>query len=122
MTNQSGEASKEGAAFVPGDETSLADQNISETPWLSDDHWNAGDQAWWILVTKDGINRTMVEIVSPEEGTVRDPKVTYNDGVFRATGKFEYIRHRGGSCAQCAASVLELSAPAPHSLVEKEPR
>lgn len=107
---------------MTGDETSLAGQSISETPWLSDNHWNAGDQAWWILVTKDGIHRTMVEIVSPEEGTVRDPKVTYNDGVFRATGKFEHIRHRGGSCALCAGSVLELSGSTSCSLIGKEPR
>ncbi|HEY9225138.1 hypothetical protein DBV08_18445 [Rhodococcus sp. KBW08] len=109
------------------DRTSLVAAMVSgavaaETPWLSEDHWKAGDQAWWILETTDGISKTKVEIVSPEEGTVRDPKVTYNDGVFRATGKFEYIRHRGGSCAKCAGSVLELSSSSPHSLVEEEPR
>lgn len=107
---------------MTGDERALSGQNLSETPWLSDDHWNAGDLAWWILVTKDGISRTMVEIVSPEEGTIRDPKVTYNDGVFRASGKFVHIRHRGGSCAQCTRSVIELSAAPPCSLVRKEPR
>ncbi len=72
-----------------------AAQDDSTKPWLHDDHWTTGDKAWWILVTGNEISRTMVEIVSPADGTVRDPEVTYNDGVFRASGKFESIRHRG---------------------------
>ncbi|WP_182262026.1 hypothetical protein [Rhodococcus sp. UFZ-B548] len=95
------------------DETSSAAQNISDSPWLSDDHWEVGDKAWWILVADDRTDRKMVEVVSPEEGTVRDPNVTYNDGVFRATGKFERIRHRGDSCAPCADSVLEIETHGP---------
>jgi len=87
-----------------------AAQDDSTKPWLHDDHWEAGDKAWWILVTGNEISRTMVEIVSPADGTVRDPEVTYNDGVFRASGKFESIRHRGDSCAPCGDSLLEMLA------------
>lgn len=90
--------------------TPSAAQDDSTKPWLHDDHWKAGDKAWWILVTGNEISRTMVEIVSPADGTVRDPEVTYNDGVFRASGKFESIRHRGDSCAPCGDSVLEMLA------------
>ncbi|MFK4362298.1 hypothetical protein [Rhodococcus sp. 27YEA6] len=82
----------------------------SEGPWLRDDHWKAGDKAWWLFPTGNGVSRTMVDIVDPAEGTVRDPRVIYNDGVFRATGKFERIRHREDSCTVCADSVQELLA------------
>lgn len=82
----------------------------SEEPWLRDDHWKPGDKAWWLFPTGSGVSRTMVDIVDPAEGTVRDPRVTYNDGVFRETGKFERIRHREDSCTSCADSVLELLA------------
>jgi len=82
----------------------------SEGPWLGDDHWKAGDKAWWLFPTGSGVSKTMVVIVDRVEGTVRDPRVIYNDGVFRATGKFERIRHREDSCTACAESVLELLA------------
>lgn len=82
----------------------------SEEPWLSNDHWKPGDKAWWISLTGDGVSRTMVDIVDPAEGTVRDPRVTYNDGVFRLADRFESVRHREGSCTSCAKSVLELLA------------
>ncbi|MCZ9635310.1 hypothetical protein [Rhodococcus sp. BH5] len=52
----------------------------------------------------------MVDIVDPVEGTVRDSRVIYNDGVFQVTGKFERIRHREDSCTPCAESVLEMLA------------
>ncbi|MBP1054303.1 hypothetical protein J6397_29585 [Rhodococcus qingshengii] len=82
----------------------------SEEPWRSNDHWKAGDKAWWISLTGDGVSRTMVDIVDPAEGTVRDPRVTYNDGVFRLADRFESVRHREDSCTSCTDSVLELLA------------
>ncbi|MBW0286098.1 hypothetical protein ATN38_04705 [Rhodococcus sp. FH8] len=85
----------------------------SKEPWRSDDHWKAGDKAWWISLTGGGVSRTMVDIVDPAEGTVRDPRVTYNDGVFRLADRFASVRHREGSCTSCADSVLELLAARP---------
>ncbi|MET3959809.1 hypothetical protein ABIE52_006744 [Rhodococcus sp. OAS809] len=84
-------------------------QRDSQSPWLSDDHWKAGDKAWWIYAVA-GARRTAVEIIDPVEGTVRDPHVIYNGGVFRAAAKFDRIRHRDEACAPCAASVLALLA------------
>lgn len=98
---------------MTADSSSSVPQSISASPWLRDDHWKAGDTAWWIFVTAAGTSRTAVEIVSPMEGTVRDPEVTYNDGVFRASGKFEQIRHRGDSCAPCSAAVLAAGQDGP---------
>ncbi|MDV6277700.1 hypothetical protein R3Q06_29845 [Rhodococcus erythropolis] len=78
-------------------------------PWLCDDHWSAGDQALWIQGTASaGLRKTLVDIVSPAEGTVRDPNVTYNNGVFQVSGRFENIRHRSKSCVACATSVHDL--------------
>lgn len=85
-------------------------QPDSQSPWLNDAHWKAGDKAWWIFLTGDGVHRSMVEIVDPAEGTVFDPRISHNDGVVRVTGKFERVRHREDSCAACATSVLELLA------------
>lgn len=90
--------------------TSSVSQPDSKTPWCSDGHWKAGDKAWWIYAAADGLSRTAVEIVDPAEGTIRDPHVIYNDGVFRASDKFEHIRHRDESCIPCAASMLALLA------------
>ena len=84
----------------------------SERLWLRDDHWKAGDKTWWLFPTGSGFSRTMVDPVDPVdpvEGTVCDPRVIYNDGVFRATGKFERIRHREDSCTACAESVSNCS-------------
>ncbi|MCJ0949992.1 hypothetical protein MTX37_29140 [Rhodococcus sp. ARC_M8] len=81
----------------------------SNEPWRSEDHWKAGDKAWWISLTGDGVSMTMVDIADPVEGTVRDPRVTYNDGVFRLADRFESVRHREGSCTSCADSVSNYS-------------
>jgi hypothetical protein len=82
----------------------------SEEPWLREDRWKAGDKAWWIFPTGDGISRTMVDIADPAEGMVCDPRVIYRDGVFRLADKFKSLRHREDSYASCVDSVLELLA------------
>lgn len=93
-------------------------QPDSQAPWLNDDHWKVGDEVFWILDSVHRIETMMVDIVSPAEGTVRDPQVSDEDEVFEVAGKFENIRHRGQSCAPCAASLRDVELAAEAARVE----
>lgn len=79
----------------------------ASTPWESADHWREGDSALWICDSPNGVYERLISIVSPSDAIVRDPAVTYNEGIFTLAEGFRDVRHRN-SCESCATSVDEL--------------
>lgn len=86
--------------FVTTDKTSIAAQDISNSPWLDVDHWKPGEDA--VVVFFNGVDETeeLVTIASPAdqsliEGRNTDTPTIWIDGYAR-------VRHVH-SCAPCLA-------------------
>ena len=77
------------------------------SPWECADHWASGDSALWIGVGSSGFTSARSSSFSPAGALVRDPEVTYNDGIFTLSDGLRDVRHRD-SCEPCAASVRML--------------
>ena len=81
------------------------------SPWECADHWAPGDSALWIGVGASGVYERPIIVVSPAGALVRDPEVTYNDGIFtRPTdyGMCGTVIRANRAQLRCACSIKEV--------------